>query len=419
MRDPYVTICGGTSLEGEIRVQGSKNTALPVMAACLLTCGRTILYDCPRITDVVTMVSIMEQIGCKVSWAGNKMILDTSGVLDSNIPKGKAGTFRGSSLLMGALLGRNGKVTLEEPGGCRIGKRPLNYHFLGFEKMGISVEEKEYGYDCSCDKIKGAVIDLPYPSVGATENIMLAAARAEGITIIRGCAREPEICDLAAFLIHMGVKIDGAGTSIIKITGKRKLNASHYRLPYDRIAAATYLLGSMMTKGDTTLFLHGDFKRLAGTLNLLEQMGASVYKGEGRLRVKMEQPLQGVRAETGPYPGIPTDIQPLVLAATLQASQPSLIIENVFDARFQVCKELEKMGGKIRIENNCAIIFPVRQLRGAEVYAMDLRGGAALVLAALAAKGETKVHSFSYVERGYENFVEKLASLGAQITLEK
>lgn len=415
MKESSVIIRGGRRLEGEIRVQGAKNTALPVMAACLLTRGRTILYDCPRISDVHRMASIMEQIGCRTEWIGSSLVIDTSGEIDSEIPRGDAGQFRGSSMLLGALLSRNGRVVLERPGGCQIGKRPLNYHFMGFEKMGAWVAEREDGYECSCSCIQGADITLPYPSVGATENLMLAAAGAEAVTTIRGCAREPEISDLAAFLKHMGIKIEGAGTSCMTIRGRTCRNASHYYIPYDRIAAATYLLGGLMTGGDITLQLNESCMRMENILKLLEQMGASVFRRECCIRLRMERKIRPLRVETGPHPGIPTDIQPMVMAAMLRAAGPSQIVENVFDARFQVCKEFEKMGGRIKIEKNCASIVPVSRLTGACVRAADLRGGAALILAGLSAEGETRVDSLSYVERGYENLVGNLSALGAQI----
>ena len=415
LKEPSVIIRGGSRLEGRIRVQGAKNTALPVMAACLLTSGRTVLYNCPRISDVHRMASIMEQIGCRTEWIGSALVIDTSGEIDSEIPKGDAGQFRGSSMLLGALLARNGRVVLEQPGGCNIGKRPLNYHFMGFEKMGVCVEERDGGYGCSCICMHGADITLPYPSVGATEHLMLAAAGAEGTTTIRGCAQEPEISDLASFLMHMGIRIEGAGTPYMTIRGRTCRNASHYHIPYDRIAAATYLLGGVLTGGDITLNLNESSRRMENILKLLEQMGASVFRGECCIRLRMDRKIGPLRMETGPHPGIPTDIQPMVMAAMLQASGPSQIVENVFDARFQVCKEFEKMGARIKIEKNCAFILPVSRLTGALVKAADLRGGAALVLAGLEAEGETRVDSFSYVERGYENLVRDLAALGAQI----
>lgn len=418
MEESHVLIRGGRRLEGRICVQGGKNTALPVMAACLLTKGRTILYRCPKIADVYQMEAILKQIGCQTEWISSGLVIDSSNPVSSEIPKGTAGRFRGSSLLLGALLARNGSVCLEKPGGCKIGSRPLNYHFMGLQKMGVQVEEKEEGYRCFCERMRGTEIFLPYPSVGATENLMLAAAGAEGTTKLIGCAREPEIRDLAGFLIHMGIAVEGAGTSCICVTGAKRTCASHYDIPYDRIAAATYLFGAMMTEGDVTLMLGGSTKRMENMLRVLESMGAWIQREPQMIRLRMQGKIRPVKVETGPYPAVPTDIQSMILAGALLAAGPSEIQENVFDGRFQICQELEKMGAKIKLENNRARINPTKRLQGTHVEAKDLRGGAALILAGLAAEGETRVSSYSYVERGYENFVENLQLLGADIRIE-
>lgn len=418
MEESHVLIRGGRRLVGRICVQGGKNTALPVMAACLLTRGRTILYRCPKIADVYQMETILNQIGCQTEWISSGLVIDSSNPVSSEIPEGAAGRFRGSSLLLGALLARNGSVKLEKPGGCKIGSRPLDYHFMGFQKMGVMVEEKEEGYHCFCERMDGAEISLPYPSVGATENLMLAAAGAKGTTKLIGCAREPEIRDLAGFMIHMGISVEGAGTSCICVTGAKRTCASHYVIPYDRIAAATYLFGAMMTEGDVTLLLGGSTERMENVLCVLESMGARIEREPAKVRLRMEKKTRPVNVKTGPYPAVPTDIQSMILVGALRATGPSEIQETVFDGRFQICKELEKMGAGIKIEHDRAWIEPPERLQGACVEAKDLRGGASLILAGLAAEGETRVSSYSYVERGYEDLVENLCSLGADIRIE-
>lgn len=415
MDQSCILIQGGKKLEGELEVQGSKNTVLPVMAASLLGEGVTVLYQVPPIADVFSMIALLEELGCKISFQKGTLKIDTRGKIKSCLPQGKAGTFRGSALLMGALLARNGQVSMEKPGGCRIGKRPLNYHLDGFRRLGVQVKEEPGGYICQCNHLMGNHIYLAFPSVGATENLMLAAAKAYGVTWIHGCAREPEICDLAAFLKKMGAWVEGAGTFHIKIFGRRKLFPTEYAIPYDRIAAATYLMGAMMTEGTITLQLREEIERMENILILLERMGATVKRGRRQVFLSMEGKPRPLQVETGPYPGIPTDIQSMLMAALLLATGPSTIKENIFDARFAISRELNKMGGNVIIEKNCAFILPVKELTGKEVYATDLRGGAALCLAGLAASGETKIRDCFYIRRGYADIVKDFSRLGARI----
>lgn len=415
MERSCIIIQGGKRLEGELTVQGSKNTVLPVMAASLLTEGVTILHRVPPIADVFFMVEVMEKIGCGIQWEKDSLLIDARGSIESYIPTGKAGDFRGSALLMGALLARNGEVSMEKPGGCKIGARPLNFHMEGFRRLGAKTVEGEGRYQCSGKRLMGNHIYLPFPSVGATENLMIAAAKGYGITWIHGCAREPEICDLAVFLKKMGAWVEGEGTPHIKIFGRRKLFPVEYTIPYDRIAAATYLMGGVITGGKITLRLRGDTYRLENVLCLLERMGARILRGKDCATLFMEGIPRALQVETGPYPGIPTDVQSMVMAAMLYADGPSVIKENIFESRFAVGKELEKMGGKVIIDQNQAFVFPVGKLEGTAVRATDLRGGAALCLAALMAEGETRIEGNSYIKRGYIDIAKDFSRLGAQI----
>lgn len=400
---------------GEITVQGSKNTVLPIMAASLLAEGKTILHGCPRIRDVYDMAAVMEEIGCRISWEKDRMILDTSGKIEGYIKDSKVSGFRGSSLLMGALLGRNGIVSIEKPGGCRIGERPLDFHFQGFEKMGACVTVSGDRYICKCKNLRGTRIRLPFPSVGATENLMLAGVRAAGMTVIYGCAREPEICDLAHFLRKMGVKIEGEGTSVIKIWGGSQAESAEYEVPYDRIAAATYLFGGLVTGGHVALNLNEDTYRLENILSVIERIGGEVLQEDKKVEVRMKERVRPFDITTGPHPGIPTDIQSMLMAAALKGAGPSVIVEKIFESRFAVCDEFEKMGGKIMIQENRAFVLPADRLLGCTVVSKDLRGGAALVLAALSAEGETRIESCEYIKRGYEDIVGNFSQLGAQI----
>lgn len=415
MEQSCIVIQGGKRLEGELTVQGSKNTVLPVMAASLLAEGVTVLHRVPLIADVLSMIEVMEQIGCKIEWEKDTLFIDTGDSLDSDIPAGKVGDFRGSALLMGALLAKNGKVSMEKPGGCKIGERPLNFHLDGFRRLGAKATEAAGRYECSGDRLFGNHIYLPFPSVGATENLMIAAAKGYGITWIHGCAKEPEICDLARFLKRMGGWIEGEGTSHIKIFGRRKLFPVEYTIPYDRIAAATYLFGAVITEGNVTLRLNTDTYRMENILCLLEKMGARIARGKASISLCMKGMPQALQVETGPYPGIPTDVQSMVMAVMLYGDGPSVIKENIFESRFAIGKELEKMGGKVMIDKDQAFVFPVGRLQGAMVTATDLRGGAALCLAALMAEGETKIQGSSNVKRGYVDIAKDFSQLGAQI----
>lgn len=415
MDKSYILVRGGQRLRGEIEVQGSKNTVLPVMASCLLCKGVTILDHCPRIHDVFMMAAAMEKIGCQITWCGHRLIVDTRHINGSDLPVSYTGNFRASVLLMGALLAREGYVSMGKPGGCNIGSRPIDFHLNGFSKLGARVEEKEERYYCYGEILSGAEIHLPFPSVGATENLMLASVLAKGDTRLSGCAREPEIFDLAKHLIEMGAEIEGVGTDCMVIHGGKKLSPADYYVPGDRIAAATYLMGAVVTKGDIRILTYDKSDRFESVLTVLEAMGARIIREEGSIRLVMRKKVHPIQLVTGPHPMAPTDIQSMVLAASLTATGPTCIEENIFESRYQVAEELKKMGGDIVIDGKYARISPVKKLTGREVNASDLRGGAALVVAGLMAEGNTIIKSLSYLRRGYENIAKDFQRLGAEM----
>lgn len=415
MDKSYILVRGGQRLRGELKVQGSKNTVLPVMASCLLCKGVTILDHCPRIHDVFMMASAMEQIGCRVSWCDHRLIVDTRQIKGCDLPVSYTGNLRASVLLMGALLGREGQVSMGKPGGCKIGSRPIDFHLEGFKKLGARVKEEESRYYCEGETLLGTKIHLPFPSVGATENLLLAAVMAKGETELSGCAKEPEIEDLVSHLKEMGAEIEGIGTDSLVIHGGKKLYPADYFVPTDRIAAATYLMGGMVTRGDVRILTDGKTERFESVLTVLEAMGARILREKEGIRLIMCKKTKPIHLVTGPHPMAPTDIQSMVLAATLTAAGSSCIEENIFESRYQVAEELKKMGGNISINGKYAAVSPVTHLSGKTVNASDLRGGAALILAGLMAEGDTMIQSLSYLRRGYENIAKDFQQLGAEI----
>lgn len=416
MDQSYLLVRGGKKLTGELCVQGSKNTVLPVLAACLLARGKTTLFHCPRITDVSMMTAVLESVGCRILWEEDRLTIDTSRAYGGDLPFLYTGNFRASVLFLGAMLGRWGYVSMGKPGGCRIGKRPIDFHLNGFRSLGAQIVETKDRYYCYGSHLKGTTIRLPFPSVGATENILLAAVLSEGVTVIEGCAKEPEIEDLARYLSGMGAKISGIGTNRMVVTGKSRLHSADYIVPADRIVTATYLLGAMVTGGNITLVTGGTKSRFESIFAVLEKMGARIFWNRDRIELFMNGKIRPVCLATGPHPDPPTDIQSMVLACVLTASGPSWIEENIFESRYQVADELRKMGGDITICGQHAMVRPVGHLTGCQVEAADLRGGAALVLAGLSAQGETAISSLSYLKRGYENIAQDFRQLGADIT---
>ena len=409
-------IKGGKRLCGEIKVQGAKNSALPLLAGCLLAEGRTVLTRCPELSDVFTACRILNELGCKCSFRDNTAVTDTSGAEGFCISEALMREMRSSIVFMGAVLGRTGKCELSYPGGCELGPRPIDMHITALRQLGVKISEEHGRISCVCPKgIRGAVIDLPFPSVGATENIMLAAVCGEGETLIRNAAREPEIRDLAALLNRCGADIRGAGCSTIRINGVKSLHGCEYEVMPDRIAAATYMAAAATTGGELGL-LGVNCEDVRAVTAVFEEMGAAVYCPENSIFISCARPLRAVRMiRTMPYPGFPTDAQAVVMAALATARGSSMIVENIFECRYRHVDELVRMGADIKTSGRTAVIQGVSRLYGANVMAHELRGGAALVAAALGAEGMTAVSGVQYIDRGYEQIERAFGSLGADI----
>ena len=408
-------IKGPQRMQGELLVQGSKNAALPILAATLLGKGIFILHHCPRISDVEHMLELLEDAGCRVRWEGHMLIVDTRELCNYRVSGTGAGKMRSTVTLLGSILGRMHQVEIPYPGGCTIGKRPIDLHLRGLEQLGAVFEHQEHTLSGKAQILHGSQIYLDFPSVGATENVLLAAVLAEGTTVLHGAAMEPEIVELADFLRKMGADVHGDGTPVITIRGVKKLHAAEYIVPSDRIVAGTYLFGAVMTMGEVRL-LHIPLSHLGKLPELLEQMGAVVEAEEDWIYVRMDRQCRSIPyVVTAPFPGFPTDLQSALMAALSTASGMSFIEEKIFEARFQIVEELRKMGASISSEESFALIDGDARLHGARVEAKELRGGAALIMAALAAEGETCISGMEYVCRGYENINEDLKNLGIMV----
>lgn len=410
-------IQGGKKLEGEVQISGSKNAALPIIAGTVLIKGKTTLYNVPNIQDAQTMFEIIKDIGGKVTKKNNKIIIDTSKIHTYEIPEILMRKMRSSVILAGAIIGKYKKANFSYPGGCEIGSRPIDLHLKGFEKLGINIKE-EYGeIICEADKIVGTQIHLDFPSVGATENIILASCLAEGVTVLTNAAKEPEIEDLVKFLNKAGAKIKGAGTDRVEIIGVKKLTEVSYNIMPDRIEAGTYLVAGAITGGNLKV-TNLNSNHIEPILNKLEEAGCVLKIEKNAVEIKATKRIKAVDIKTMPYPGFPTDMQSIFGALLTTAKGTSIITENIFESRYKYVQELNRMGAKINVEGRTAVIKGTKKIQGASVVASDLRGGAALVLEALVAKGVTQVDNVHYILRGYENIVDKLKNLGAKIYLE-
>lgn len=407
-------IHGGERLEGELRIDASKNAVLPIIAATILSGETTHLYNCPKIEDVETMLEILRQLGCNIKWDNKTLIIDTSTIKSYDIPEQLVRKMRSSIILLGAIIGKFGKARISYPGGCPLGARPIDLHLSAFKKMGITVTEEHGFIICESPHLQGAKIHLDFPSVGATENIMLAATLATGDTIIYNTAREPEIVDLQNYLNASGAKISGAGTETIYIQGVKKLYSVAYKVIPDRIIAGTYLVAAAITRGTITL---KDVRpdHLRAITSKLEETGCTIIEEIDRITLISPKKLKGVNITTEPYPGYPTDMQSQMMALLCTCGEMSIIKENLFEARFKAAYELIRMGANINIEGKIAIIKSTPFLMGTNVYAEDLRGGAALVLAGLGAQGDTVVENIHHIQRGYQDIALDLRSLGASI----
>ena len=405
---------GGKRLEGTTYVSGSKNASLPIIAATLLNGGINKLYNVPDIHDTKMMYKILEVLGCKVKKNNGKIVIDSSKLESVEIPEDLMQEMRSSVIIAGALIARKKEAIFTYPGGCDIGSRPIDLHIKAFEKLGIEVKEESGYIHCKADEIMGNDIQLDFPSVGATENIMLASIFAKGTTKIINAAMEPEIVDLQNALNSMGAKISGAGTNNIIIKGIEKLKDLSYNIIPDRIEAGTLLCATAITGGNIKLTKVIP-EHIETLLNKLKEMGCEISIEKNEIQLKAPKKLKPVDIKTLPYPGFPTDMQSIIATTLTIAKGTSIIVENKFENRYKYINELKKMGAKVTIEGRTAVIKGVRRLNRANVKATDLRGGAALSLAGLSAKGRTTVENIEYVLRGYENLDKKLQSLGANI----
>ncbi len=409
-----IEVEGMHRLQGELTIQGSKNAVLPILSACVLNEGETILHGCPKIQDVFSMLEALSLAGAKYHWEDHTLILDTSVMYPAPFIE-KAGSMRSSVMLLGSFLARFGKATIGYPGGCCIGKRPIDLHEQVLTAMGASFFENEKYLEAECKQLSGCELYLPYPSVGVTENILLAASKAAGLTRVFGAAREPEIMELCKFLSVMGVAISGAGMGKLQIQGGKFKKNIEYTLCKDRIVAGTYLMAVVIAGGEV-YFREMPLEHMKSTMKVIGMLGAHCKKEGNRLQVLMkEKPKSISYLCTAPYPGFPTDLQSPLLTALCFGERKSCVEEQIFENRFLIVKELEKMGANIKIDDRKVMIHPVNGMYGANVTAQDLRGGAALVLAGLGAEGVTLVENLEVIERGYEDITKDLHALGANI----
>jgi len=411
-----IIVRGGRRLSGTVRISGAKNAVLPVMAASLLAEeGASVIRDVPLLDDVVTIRQVLSSLGAVIRHDGDTVAVDASSLQSFEPPYELVRKMRASFLVMGPLLTRFGQARISLPGGCAIGTRPIDQHLKGFEAMGAEIALGQGYIDARANgRLKGAKIYLDVPSVGATQNIMMAAALADGTTVIENAAREPEIVDLANFMNGMGAVVRGAGTSMIRIEGVERLRGAEHTVIPDRVEAGTYMVAAAITGGD--VIIEGAIAdHLTPVISKLEEMGVEFGETEGGIRVTVNRPLKAVDVKTLPHPGFPTDMQSQIMALLMVSEGTSVVTETVFENRFMHVEEFRKLQGQIRVEGRSAIVTGGARLVGAKVCATDLRAGAALILAGLAAEGETEITGVHHIDRGYLKITEKLAALGADI----
>jgi len=411
-----IIVRGGNRLNGTVNIEGAKNSVLPVLAATLLASnGKCVIKDVPTLSDVFTINEVLRNLNADVAFENNVVTVDASRELLEEAPFEYVRKMRASVLVMGSLLGRNGKARVALPGGCAIGSRPLDQHLKGFEAMGATVRVGNGFLDAEVNgRLQGAKIYLDFPSVGATENIMMAATLAEGTTILENAAKEPEIVDLANLLNKMGAKVKGAGTATIRIEGVSELSGTTHTIIPDRIEAGTFMVAAAITEGNV-LVKGAVAEHLSSLIAKMQEMGVEVIEEAEGLRVIGPQKLKAVDIKTMPHPGFPTDMQSQMMSLLLRAEGTGMITETVFENRFMHVEEFRRMNADIKIEGRSTIINGPSNLQGAEVAATDLRAAAALILTGLVADGVTRVTELKHLDRGYVDFHGKLASLGADI----
>ncbi len=414
-----IEIIGGEQLKGELKIQGSKNAALPIIAATILNKGITILKNCPKILDVYHMVNILEELGCAITWEQNTLIVNSKRASISCVPEDSVSKMRSSVLFLGAILGRFCEVTIAYPGGCSIGKRPINFHLDAIKRMNVKQEflgENKDIIHCYTDEIIGNDIFFERSTVGATQNVILTAVLSQGKTKIYNAAKEPEVIELCRYLIQAGAKINGEGSSYIEVEGVKELHDVEFTLSPDRIVAGTYMAAVAATQGDVILH-HAPSGHLEAIIEVLSKAGCNIEVDGDDIRISNHIRPKPVNIITEPYPFFPTDMQSQLMSILCLADGNSIIVENIFESRFQNIDELAKMGAQVQIDESGKIaqITGVKSLNASQMYAHDLRGGAALVIAALAAEGTSVIQCTDYIERGYEDISRDLKMLGAKI----
>ncbi len=409
-----IVITGGRPLKGRVTAAGSKNAALPILASSLLDGGECLLANLPQVRDVATMNTLLSLLGASVKVDGSRVAIDTTSIRSTEAPYDLVKTMRASVLVLGPLLARFGEATVSLPGGCAIGLRPVNLHLQGLQKLGATICV-DHGYiRARASRLQGGHIDLELPTVTGTENLMMAACLADGVTIINNAAKEPEIVDLAMFLVKRGARISGAGSERITVEGVRSLHGTEHTVMADRIETGTYLMAGAITGGDVQVDSCVP-EHLKSVVSKLRECGACVYENGNSIRLKAPQRMQALDVHTDPYPGFPTDLQAQMMAVLCRAEGTSVLTETVFEGRFLHVLELQRMGASISVDGSRAMVKGFAKLTGAPVMASDLRASAGLILAGLAAEGETQVSRIYHLERGYERIEDKLQKLGALI----
>ena len=406
---------GGRPLSGTVRVHGAKNSVLPILAAAVLAQGESIIHNCPDLSDVAASIEILRHLGCRVERSGDTVTVDAAALTGCDVPDRLMREMRSSVIFLGAILGRTGRAVMSFPGGCELGPRPIDLHLAAIRSLGAQIEERSGVLDCTGERLVGCDIALSIPSVGATENAMLSAVAARGVTTITNAAREPEIVDLQGFLRAVGAKVHGAGSSVITVEGGVPLHGGSYAVMGDRIVAATYLAAAA-SAGGTVEVTGVDYRHLSTVSAVLREAGCDVQSGAESIRLRRDGPLQGVRpVRTAPYPGFPTDAQAPLMAALTRGKGCTVFVENIFESRYRHVDELSRMGADIRVEGRVAVVYGVPRLHGAQVRATDLRGGAALAVAALGAEGRSELTGVHHIDRGYQSLEGDLRRLGAEI----
>ena len=408
-------IRGGTPVAGDIRIKGAKNSVLTLLAACILADGKVTLHDCPHISDVNTMLAILERLGCRTNRTGDDVTVDSAGISGDKIPGGLASELRSSIFLLGSLLSRLKKAKVAYPGGCEIGLRPIDIHLAGLRELGVRIVEKHGYIDCDSTRAHSADIMLDLPSVGATENLVMTCVFLKGVSVIRNCAKEPEIVDLQNFLNAMGAKVSGAGTGVITIEGVEKLHGVEYTPIPDRIVAGTWLIGAAICGGELTLS-NVNPEHLSSLIAKLPKSTCKITCARDKINIICNGRCESIpKVETTYYPGFPTDLQTQILTLQTVSDGTSVVVENIFETRFKTVPELLKMGADVTVNGRTAVVRGVRSLNGARVSATDLRGGASLVLAGMCAQGETVIDNIYHIDRGYEDLTSVLSSIGVNI----